>query len=101
MLIIYLIFSFANAQETLTLQCGSLSGIRYGLDSTGKKTEISDGFSPNSSTTIVWKVDPRTAFLSNGDSRNNVTTEVANLLNNQLNFVTWYLVNDGATKFGL
>jgi hypothetical protein len=36
LLIIYLISSFANAQETLTLQCGSLSGIRYGLDGTGK-----------------------------------------------------------------
>ena len=82
----------------MTIQCEALSGIRYGLDGRGKTIQVPDGFSPKSSTTIIWKIGSRTASLTTGDSRNNLTTETANLINNQLDFVTWSLVNDGSTE---
>ena len=88
----------AFAANTLTIQCDALNGIRYGIDGKGMVAENKDGFSPKSSTTIVWKSDAKTATISTGDARATPSTETANLINYQKNFITWSLTNYGATE---
>ncbi|QWD46337.1 hypothetical protein G6659_02185 [Polynucleobacter paneuropaeus] len=89
---------YANAESTLTIQCDALNGIYYGVNGKGVVSEHIDGFSPKSSTTIIWKVGAKTATISSGDAKAKPTTEIANLVNLQKKIISWTLTNSGATE---
>ena len=95
---IFLSLNVTAESATLTIQCDALSGIRYGIDGKGKTAEDKDGFSPKSSTTIIWKIGAKTASISTMDSWSQVTTETANLVNLQKKLISWTLTNTGATE---
>ncbi|MGF6635104.1 hypothetical protein [Paraburkholderia sp. MM6662-R1] len=91
------IASVGISAKTLTLECGELQGVRYGVDGSGKVQQIADGFA-GSHPTIVWEQGSPQATISVSDATGQPSSDKANVVNVGKDYITWLLQEPDGTE---